>query len=183
MVQIAKRYAKALFGQSAGNLAKAKQESQSLTALKALFQQKDAGRVLRNPVMPTDLKSELLNYGMTQVGASDDIRRTVNTILASGRIDLFPEVADAFAEYVDEAEGKVRAELTSAAPLKADDVQHIEAALQSLLKKKVETTQSVDSSLLGGFVVKVGNYRIDLSLKAKLDGLASAAVQDSTISL
>ena len=98
-----------------------------------------------------------------------------DTILEAGRIALLPEVADAFAEFIDEAEGRRprRAHLGGRRSKTRIDVQQIEAALLGASWiRKVETTPSVDPALLGGFVARVGNYRIDLSLKAKLDGLA-----------
>ena len=59
------------------------------------------------------------------------------------------------------------------------DTKAIGDALSTLLSKKVEIKPTVDPSLLGGFVARVGNYRVDLSLRTKLDGLSQSAVQDS----
>jgi F-type H+-transporting ATPase subunit delta len=179
MGRIAKRYAKALFTLASGDLAKAKKQGEALNALKELFDDPKAGPVLRSPVMPPELKKALLDYGLSQVAADDGVKKTVQTVLESGRVTLLLEVAKAYNEYIDEAEGVVRAQMASAVPLPPADQQHIAEALGQILKKKVDITAATDPSLLGGFAVNVGNYRIDLSLRTKLDGLATSAVQDS----
>lgn len=179
MNRVARRYAKALFALSGKDLAEAKKQRDSLYSLKALFEIAGSGRVLRSPVMPVDLKKSLLDYGLKQTDASEAVKKTVDTVLESGRVELLPDVADAFSDFIDEAEGVARAQIESAVPLQESDLKAISAKLGTVLNKNVDVTGVVDPSLLGGFVARVGNYRIDMSLKSKLEGLASNAVQDS----
>ena len=179
MARIANRYAKALFQFAGGDLEKAKKQRDSFQGVVQLFHVKESEKVLKSPVMPPSLKKNLLDYGLEQSNATNEVRTLVAAMLDAGRVDLLPDVAAAYGELLDRAEGVVKAEVTAAVPLQAADTQAIGDALSKLLKKKVEIKPAVDPSLLGGFVAKVGNYRVDLSLKTKLDGLSQSAVQDS----
>lgn len=179
MARIATRYAKALFQFAGGDLAKAKKQRDSFHGVVELFKVRESEKVLKSPVMPPALKRSLLEYGLKQSDATPEVTTLVSALLDAGRVNMLPEVAAAYGELLDQAEGVVKAEVSAAVPLAPTDTQAIGDALSTLLKKKVEIKPAVDPSLLGGFVAKVGNYRVDMSLKTKLDGLSQSAVQDS----
>ena len=181
MSRIAKRYAKALFKLNGGDLVKAKSERDALIGLNELFKIDESARVLLSPVMPKELKKNLLSYGLKQVAASDDVKRLIDGIVDAGRVTFLPEIAQVYAEFIDEAEGIAQATVVSAVALSAAENQDISSALAQMLQKKIVLKSSINSALLGGFVVRVGNYLVDLSLKSKLDGLAKGAVQESFV--
>lgn len=177
--RVARRYARGLFTLDEGKLGQARTHAQMLGVIKELFDERDAGKILRSPVMPPELKRELLTYGLQKAQADQLVTNLVNAMLEAGRVDVLPDVAAAFQELIDEAEGIAKAEVVSAVQLNAADIEAIGASIGRILKKRVEIQPVVDPSLLGGFVARIGNYRIDMSLKTKLDGLAQAAAQDT----
>lgn len=179
MSRIAKRYARALYKVCDGQLDKAKRDLESLQTLAVLFEANDAGKVLRSPVMPADLKRDLLHYGLEKAGAGDDLKRFIDAIVAAGRVTFLPGILQAFSDLIDEAEGKAHAHVVSAMTLTPEEQAAVAKQLGDLLGKNLEIESKVDPGLLGGFVARVGNYRIDMSLKTKLDGLAQSAVQDT----
>ncbi|HRK65837.1 MAG TPA: F0F1 ATP synthase subunit delta, partial [Terricaulis sp.] len=65
-------------------------------------------------------------------------------------------------------------EIISARPLGAAEKAAIVEGLGAQLGAKVEAETSVDESLIGGFVVRVGSRQFDASVKAKLDALRLA---------
>ena len=66
------------------------------------------------------------------------------------------------------------AEITSAHPLDADQVDALKQQLRTRLGRDVNVDLSVDPSLLGGLVVKIGSQMIDSSIKTRLNSLAHA---------
>ena len=64
--------------------------------------------------------------------------------------------------------------MTSARPLKDDQLQQLTESLRAKLGGKVAVEPSVDPSLIGGLVVRVGSRMIDASLKTKLQRLQFA---------
>lgn len=178
MGRIAKRYAKALFNLAAGNLAEAKVDREAMEVLLGLFADEGAKKVLISPVMPLDLKKSLMTYGLDQGKASTNVRNLIETLLIAGRVAYVPQVTQAYSELIDEAEGTAKAELTTAVPIESGDERQIGDNLGRLLNKQITVNVNVDPNILGGFVAKVGNYRIDLSLRTRLDGLAYRALQE-----
>lgn len=178
MQRVGKRYAKAFFLQSDGNVAQARANLASLEQLKALYKNAEAAKVLSSPVMPPDLKQSLLDYALDLGQASVGTRDFIKTLVAAQRTDIIPDVIVAYAELIDASEGKVSAEIISAVALDDASRQEISQALEKVLKKKIELVPEIDPSLMGGFKVRVGNFLVDLSLKTRLDSLSAGAVAD-----
>jgi F-type H+-transporting ATPase subunit delta len=80
----------------------------------------------------------------------------------------------AFRQIAAEHRGETAAEVTSAHALTATQQTELKAALKSVAGKDVAITVTVDPSLLGGLVVKMGSRQIDTSLKTKLNSLKLA---------
>ena len=70
--------------------------------------------------------------------------------------------------------GETTAEITSAHPLDEDQVQALKANLKSRLGRDVAVDLSIDPTILGGLVVKIGSQMIDGSIRTKLNTLAQA---------
>ena len=70
--------------------------------------------------------------------------------------------------------GETTAEVTSAHPLNDDQVAALKANLKSRLGRDVAVDLTVDPTILGGLVVKVGSQMIDGSIRTKLNSLAHA---------
>jgi F-type H+-transporting ATPase subunit delta len=80
-------------------------------------------------------------------------------------------VANAFNRLADDAEGIAHAQVTTAVPLSAEQLQAIATQLGSQLRKDVRATGTVDPGILGGVVVKVGDRLVDGSLRTRLKRL------------
>ena len=70
--QIANRYARALFRFAEGDLAVAQSHHQALGAIDELFENPESGKILRSPIMPVDLKKELLD--ILNIQLSDNVK-------------------------------------------------------------------------------------------------------------
>jgi F-type H+-transporting ATPase subunit delta len=90
------------------------------------------------------------------------------------RLRAVPQAISAFNTLVAQSKGETTAEVTSAEPLSAKQVTDLKAALKSTIGSDVALTQSVDPTILGGLIVKVGSRMIDNSLRTKLNSLKVA---------
>lgn len=176
--RISVRYAKALFKLCESNPATAKERLLSLGGLSELFKQEEAGRVLRSPAMPNDLKEKLVFYALDKGNAVGPVKAFFSVVVNAGRARLIPEIIDALGEIVATAEGRATAKVKSAVDLPAAERDKLTQQLSTLIGKKIDADVVVDKSLLGGFVATVGNYLVDMSLKSKLDRLAQNAAAD-----
>jgi F-type H+-transporting ATPase subunit delta len=90
------------------------------------------------------------------------------------RLAELPAIIRAFRSLAANLRGETTAEVVSAFPLDADQVEALKAQLHTRLGRTVSVDLSVDPSLLGGLVVKIGSQLIDSSIKTRLNTLAQA---------
>ena len=97
------------------------------------------------------------------------------TLANNGRLILIKEVIDDFLSEVSRINGEVKAEVTSSFTLDKDQQKKVVAAISEATGiKKIILSTSVDESLIGGLIVKIGSKMIDNSLKTKLNRLEIA---------
>lgn len=174
-LRIANRYAKALYKIADGDTKRAHEFLGHLNAARALFDIEPATRILESPVMPQDLKKKLFEVAFNASGAKPELRAFVSALVSAGRVGLFPVFCDAYKRLINEAEGIVLADLTTAVAVDADMVKKLSISLEKILGAKIQASQQTDPELLGGFVVRIGNKMIDMSVKTKLEALTKSA--------
>ena len=97
----------------------------------------------------------------------------VRVLAENRRLQLLPEIAAHYEALRSAVENTVDVEVVSAVPLDAAQAEKLERALSTRLKRRVRMQNSVDSTLLGGAVVRAGDLVIDGSLKGRLQRLAT----------
>ena len=107
-------------------------------------------------------------------GAEASFTRFLGLLADAGRLPLLAEVAGLFEQLRAEEQKLVRATVTSATALSADEVEKLRAALKRRFGREVELETAVDASLIGGAVIDAGDVVIDGSLKGKLARLQTA---------
>jgi len=97
----------------------------------------------------------------------------VRVLAENHRLLLLPEILAHYEALRSTVENTVDVEVVSAVPLDAAQEDKLRAALSKRLKRQVRMQTSVDSTLLGGAVVRAGDLVIDGSLKGRLQRLAT----------
>jgi len=87
---------------------------------------------------------------------------------------LLPEIAAMVEEMIHLAESELDAEVTVASAISDVLKDKLSKALAASTGKKVRLSISEDKSILGGMVVRIGDRKIDYSLRTKLAGLRRA---------
>jgi F-type H+-transporting ATPase subunit delta len=95
----------------------------------------------------------------------------------SGKLNLVPDLAGAFRERLLAHQNIVRADVTSAAPLSPEQTTALEESLSKATGKKVELSVSVDPTLLGGVVARIGSTVYDGSVKTQLQRMRQELVE------
>lgn len=127
---------------------------------------------LDNPRLPTAAKESLF----LSVCGSDlnaDGRSFVKVLLEADRLRLLPEIRQLFAALRDSVEGISRARITSAFPIAEAELAGLRTALERRFGTKVEATVDVDSQLIGGARIVVGDTVIDGSVLGELQSMAN----------
>ena len=170
-----KRYAKALYQVADGQLDRAKTYKKILKEIGELFENPEFKKILNSPVVPKNLKKEILCYVLDVENADKYFRAFVDKVVDVGRIQLFPGILKAFVTLLNEVEGVIEANLTSVFLMSKEELDALQTSLGRMTQKNVTMRQEVDPRILGGFIVRIGNNIVDLSLKSRLEAIVRNA--------
>ena len=168
---LAKRYAKALFaiGKEEG---KYEAYSEALAAVAALFESNpEVEDALTNPLYPVDVREKAMAAIIEAMDADKVMGNFLNLLVEKKRAAILPEIAEAFKIMVDEEKNISHGTVVSAVELDTDLQDKLKATLEKITGKKVELTASVDPSIIGGMIAKVGDLVLDGSIRTQLASL------------
>ncbi|QRX84216.1 F0F1 ATP synthase subunit delta [Glaciimonas sp. PAMC28666] len=130
----------------------------------------DVQALARNPAVThqqvTDIFLALLKSPLTA-----EAKNFVTTLVANGRLIALPEIAEQFHVLKNAEEGAADVEITSAFELSAAQVQELLVTLEKKFGRKLNPAVTVDSTLIGGVRVVVGDEVLDTSVRARLQQL------------
>ena len=170
----ARRYAEAAFeiGQRDGTVETWRRE---LDLAAAVLADPTVATGLDNPAVPTDRRAAALADAIGG-SISRPVLNLIVMMLRRGRIEALPRVAAEFRRLDDQLNGLIHAHATSAASLEPSEVSALIARLEQMTGGRVELDLTVDPSLLGGLVVRVGDRLIDGSVRGRLERLRNQLV-------
>ena len=87
------------------------------------------------------------------------------------RLDIIGEIANKYSILFDELNGKEKATVTTAIPMTNDLEIKVLAKVKELTNKAVDLENIVDESILGGFILRVGDKQYNASIASKLNRL------------
>ena len=174
LTQIARPYAAALFDLSKAEGSVDAVESNLNDLLKLADDSADFRRFLSSPVISAEVKSGAAAAILSKAGLGATVSNLVQVVARNGRLFALPQIIKAFKQLAAADRGEQSAEVTSAVPLSASQRAALADTLKQKIGKTVNLTEHVDSSLIGGLVVKVGSRMIDSSLKTKLTAIKVA---------
>lgn len=176
---IARPYAQAVFelAQEAGEL---ESWSASLATASAFLGDGAVIAYLGDPAFNDAQRLDFLTglfakAGAEKLGGSD--RRGGNflkLLLENDRVAVLPEIAEHFEILKSRIENIVDVVVTAATPLDEKQRESFAKALTARLGREVHLKTEIDENLIGGAVIKAGDVVIDGSLRARLEGLATA---------
>ncbi len=168
------RYASAIFdlGRETNTLEALETDFAALNTM--ISSSEDLQRLVGSPAYSRDSQLKAMSALMSKAGSSDMTARFVKLMISKGRLGVLPGAIQGFTDMLADHRSETVAEITSATPLTDAQRDKLAANLKSSFGKDVKINASVDPSLLGGLIVKVGSKMIDSSLKAKLAGLQLA---------
>ena len=173
-LSIAGRYAQALFelAKDAGSVKALETDADALgDVLKA---SPEFLGVIASPVIPRDEQAAAVAAVVAKMGVSTLMANTLALMASKGRLFVLPQLVADLKSRIAVEKGEVTADVVSAAPLSADQVKTLMATLKTSAGKDVKLNATVDESLIGGLVVKLGSTMIDTSVKARLAALQNA---------
>jgi F-type H+-transporting ATPase subunit delta len=121
-------------------------------------------------VVSTELQATFLKVCGDKL--NEQGQNLIKVLVEYGRMSILPAITEAFEELKALDEGALDAQIIAAAKPSAAEVKDLVKRLEIKFGKKIEANVSVDSELIGGIKIIVGDTVIDASVKGQLQNLA-----------
>ncbi|NPD14437.1 F0F1 ATP synthase subunit delta [Xinfangfangia sp. D13-10-4-6] len=171
---IAARYATALFDLAKEGDALKSVEADVTALSDALAASPDLGAAINSPVVSREEQAGVIAALAKALKLDSLTANTLGLLAAKRRLFVLPQFLNLLRARIAEEKGEVTAEVASAVALTPIQISKLTATLKAKVGKTVKLKTTVDESLIGGLVVKLGSTMIDTSVKAKLASLQNA---------
>ena len=169
MAVVHRVYARALYdaARDKGNVGAVQEELGDFVA--AVRDVPELRAILRNPQIDPRAKSAAIEA--ISGGMQDVVRNFLRLLAEKGRIAEVEEIARELDRLVAREQGELQVELTTAQELSDEEASRIVDQIAKASGRKVEATRSVDPGLIGGIVLQAGSFRLDASVRGRLNRL------------
>jgi F-type H+-transporting ATPase subunit delta len=133
---------------------------------------------LTSPGVPREAKHGVIEKIAARVGAGKIVRNFLFVIADHHRTHILPEIVASFQDVIRQRQGIAEAEISSAVELSAAQKKKFAQTLERLTGKKIQTKYSLDSALLGGAIVRVGDTIYDGSVRNILNEMRARLVAE-----
>ena len=174
---IARRYAKALV-----NLAENEKDldntGKHLNSITEVYKENlELRQVLSDTKVSSGIKLEILKDVLSKIKVSKLVDTFSRYLLAKRRIDFLPDIERAFNLLLQEKLGRIEANVTTASELPKDTIKKLVDAISSYSGKEIEVNVTIDPSIIGGIVTRIGSTVIDGSIQTYLNQIRQSIIR------
>jgi F-type H+-transporting ATPase subunit delta len=170
---VAKRYASALF-ELAQETSSLETVETDLKALRDMLKDSaDLKRLVVSPVFSAEDQEKAIGAIADKAEIKGLVGNFVRLLARNRRLFVLPGATAGFMDMLAEHRGEVTAEVISASPLSEAHLAELQNSLKASLGKDPAIEATVDPSILGGLIVKIGSRMIDTSIKTKLNSITT----------
>ena len=166
--RVATRYASALMALTREQKKSGTIADDLLVVKEALDASRELRMMLASPVVPTEKKQSVLKE-VFKKKISETVQGFLFEIAEKGRENMLPEILHHYFVMRDVEQGIVRVQVKTSVEFSAKQEKELAKHLESMTKKKVEITFSLDTALKGGFIARVGDTVLDGSVRRQLE--------------
>ncbi len=168
---VASRYAKSLLDLALEKNISEKVNSDMVQLSEICVESEDLITVLNNPTINSQKKSEVFT-ALFKGRVENESLDFINLITQNSRESLLPVIAQSFTKLYKKQNNIIDVELISAVALDDAAKSKIMDKVKSIYADStIEITEKIDESILGGFIVKIGDKQIDASIASQLSNL------------
>lgn len=136
---------------------------------KTIAESNDLDNMLKSPVISASIKKSVLSEVFKNTNKTTlDL---INVLVSNNRIDILNQVAVKYNQLFDESKGIQRATVTTAVALTDELKKKVLAKAKELTGKDVEVKNIVDESIIGGFILRIGDVQYNASIANQLNTL------------
>jgi len=173
--EIAEVYARALFQVAKDQDVLDEIHDELAEVARALHENRDLAVFFFSPYFSTDEKKEALKR--TIEGAQPALMNFLEALIERHRMPVIFRIASRFEELWDEERQLLPVQVTSAVELDKATIDQIGEQIGAQTGRTVELASDVDPEILGGIVLRVGNFILDASIRNSLEQLRKQVAQ------
>jgi F-type H+-transporting ATPase subunit delta len=168
---VAGRYATALFeiAKESGNVEKVEADLDALEA--AINESADLRAMIASPLYGRVQQGNAIAALAERMELGPEVGNTARLMAANRRLFVLPEMIRQVKALMADARGEITAEVTAATEPSEPQLEALSARLRDAAGRNVKLNVTVDQSLIGGMIVRMGSRMIDTSIRSKLAGL------------
>jgi len=163
------RYAKAVLSLATDQKSADAVNSDMKVIINTTAESKDLNQMLQSPVVRSSDKKAVLLAVFTDANVATT--NLIDTLIANKRLSLLNDVALSYVQLYDELRGRQLASVTTAVALTEELKVKVLAKVKELTGKDAEVKNIIDETILGGFILRVGDIQYNASIANKLDKL------------
>jgi|TARA_B110000914_G_scaffold204768_1_gene199427 F-type H+-transporting ATPase subunit delta len=175
------RYAKALILESVEKNNLEQTFGDMKMVLKTFEENSGLSHLIESRVIKNSVKSSSLLLVFKEMSALT--KNLIRVLDDNNRINLFEIIAYKFIELYKQHKGIQSAIVTSAVPLNKEIEDQVLDAISKLTNKQTTILNKVDSSLIGGFVLRLGDIQYNASFKNKLKNIKQEFNKNTNLSI
>jgi len=175
---VARRYAEAIADVSVEHGLVDQIDSDLRTFVDMMTGSRELHQVFASPIISMDEKARVLDALIERTRPNRMTANLLKTLLRHYRLHHLDAVYQQFRREMNERQGLVLAEVTTAFPIDPEDRTALARRLQSLMGRQVEIKYLTDSSLIGGVVTRIGSVIYDGSIRTQLETVKNRLKQE-----
>lgn len=169
MSRAAIRYAKAIIDIATESNNATAVNNDMTTIVTAIKESEELNDFLSNPIVNGEVKMSALSEIFPSL--QSETKGLFQLLLANKRFEILSAIAVQFNKLFDLASGVEQAVVTTAVPLTAELEGQVKNKLKEFSSNTISITNVVDASIIGGFVLRIGDKQYNASVANKLQQL------------
>ena len=171
-ITIARPYAKAAF-EAAKDKNVLTEWSTMLSYASAIAMDENMSVVLDHPSLTRDKKAQFFAEVCGE-NLSTEGKNFIFVLSEHDRLGLVPDISNLFEDFKAQLEKSVDVDIESAFELDKEQQDKLAQALSKKLERTVNVSSTVDTTLIGGVIIRAQDLVIDASVRGKIAKLAEA---------
>lgn len=177
-IKLAKKYANALFDTAKEADLTDKVYDELVFVVETIKSNEELSSFLNSPLIKIEDKKDVISK-LFSVHVGNICIDFLFVLVSAGRFFVLDEILNQFSEIYNEEKNIVKPIITSAVELDDEQKNNLLSKLENKLNKKVIPKYAVDSEIIGGLIVEIGDKTIDCSLKSKFNNMQKQLTKGS----
>ena len=167
---ISMRYARALLKSATDAQLEDQVYQEMMTIAKSFVEVPALRQTIDNPMLSKDKKESLLTIAAGEK-ASALTKAFIALVLKEDRENVMQFMANSYVTLYRKQKNVIRGKLTTAARVSVETEQKMRQLVESKTNGTVEFETEVNPDIIGGFILEYDTYRMDASVKSKLNSI------------